>query len=593
MKRKPFFHFLVLLLFFVSLDTFSQTSMKAVKSDPSVSLKKKLSEKMKSYQLFTLPASTLKTKGETQLSFTIETLTEKWNVELVPNEIRSPNCKIVELSGKTSKEILMPDCPTFAGKVNGNDARFYISDNLMSGTVYLKNDVVSIEPLSWFLGTKEFGDYMILYKSSDVYDTGGTCGVTSTVNKITSNVATANLPPLPAYCKYLNVAIEFDNEFYDKFSSTSNPGGAAAKAMAIMQNVDAIYYNDIGVHINVSWLGGWTTTPSNHNTDPYSNTTNFFALSGEYISYWNANYNGISRDLAHFLTGKDLTDPQGNLGPNGIANQATPCSGIKPYSMTDSGSGTDTDWASCVSHELGHNLTANHDLNGCGVANTRFIMCQGDGKTGTFSNDSKNTIKDFLNSLYCLGIRTPALTVKVDFNNINSTPYTISAGSHTLSVSSNDAYASNNTYSYAPSSSQVSYTPSGSNCYFNTNGVGSFTMQIAYTNSCGTFYRSIPFIVRSTLRVAPNPTSTSTVTVTLSMDDKNDNTLSLPTDIMLYNDKNEMVKSNKPQDAYKSKSLSVHSNNIIFDLKGHPKGLYILNAVYSDGFVEKIKVVLE
>lgn len=587
MNRKSIIYPLALIILLVSMHSFSQSVLKAVKVESSTLLKKRLSEKLKTYQLFTLPMELVKSKGEQNVSFQIETLTEKWDIELRPHEIRTDECKILEFTKKGAKEISIQDCPTFAGSVNGNDTRFFINDDVMAGTIYESDDIVMLEPLSWFLGTSEFGDAMILYKESDILDTGGYCGVKPSINKIKTNQNIRSaISAKSASCQVLNVALEYDYEFHQLFA---NNGGAISKALNIMQNVDYIYFRDIGLRVCVSWLGGWSDV-----NDPFSNSTLYYDVSADFWSFWNANRNDVSRDIAHMLTGKELTTPT-NGNSNGEANLTNICSSNRSYSMSDRGSGSDSDWASCVSHEMGHNLGhPGHDGDdGSGICNTqRYIMCEGMNKSGVFSSNSIGIISNFLTTVSCLGTRTTSISSKIDGNTINSTPTYISSGNHTLNIINNDAYINNNTFTYAPNNGQVSYNPSGSYCYFSTNGVSSFTMQITYTNECGTFYRGIPFVIYSPYRVFPNP-SKDVVTVAFEMDEKSNNRLSLPTDISLYNERQEIIKTSKPQDLYEAKNLSVSDNKIIFDMKGYARGLYVLSIVYGNGKTDKIKVILE
>lgn len=587
MKRKSIIFLLALITLFVSMNSFSQSVLKAVKVESSTLLKERLNEKLKKYQLFTLPTGLVKSKGEQNVSFQIETLTEKWDVELRPHEIRTADCKILEFTKKGSREIFLQDCPTFAGTVNGNDTRFFINDDVMAGTIYENNDIVMLEPLSWFLGTSEFGNAMILYRESNVFDTGGYCSVQSSISKIKGSRNTQSaINARPASCQVLNVALEYDYEFHQLFASN---GGAVGKALNIMQNVDYIYFRDVGLRVSVSWLGGWSDI-----NDPFSNSTLYYDVSADFWGFWNTNRNDVNRDIAHMLTGKELTTPTGG-NSNGEANLTNICSSNRSYSMSDRGSGSDNDWASCVSHEMGHDLGhPGHDGDdGSGICNTqRYIMYEGMNKSGVFSSNSIEIISNFLTTVSCLGTRTTSISSKINGNTINSTPTYISSGNHTLNIINNDAYINNNTFTYAPNNGQVSYNPSGSYCYFSTNGVSSFTMQITYTNECGTFYRGIPFVIYSSYKVFPNP-SKDVVTVTFEIDEKIDNKLSLPTDISLYNERQEIVKTSRPQDLYGAKTLNVSDNKITFDMKGYARGLYVLNIVYGDGKTDKVKVVLE
>lgn len=72
MNRKSIIYLLTLITLFVSMNSFSQSVLKAVKVESSVLLKKQLDKKLKTYQLFTLPTELVKSKGEQKVSFHIE-----------------------------------------------------------------------------------------------------------------------------------------------------------------------------------------------------------------------------------------------------------------------------------------------------------------------------------------------------------------------------------------------------------------------------------------------------------------------------------------------------------------------------------------
>jgi hypothetical protein len=121
-------------------------------TDMNQGLKNQLNAKISKYQLLTL--SNLPTQSES-MAFQIQLPTETWNIELYTNDIRSEGFKIQEMGANGMRNITLDKCPTYAGKVNGADARFFIDNNTLSGKVYFENETISIEPLSWSIGKKK------------------------------------------------------------------------------------------------------------------------------------------------------------------------------------------------------------------------------------------------------------------------------------------------------------------------------------------------------------------------------------------------------------------------------------------------------
>lgn len=546
----------------------------------SQSIKEKLDKEIKNYQLVYFSSFP---KRKEELNFSIQTLENLWEIQLYPNDIRSKDFIIQEFDGKNIITTTLSDIPTFAGTVNGQNARFFISDDFISGTIYLKEDIITLEPLNWTLGIKEFKDVYILYKDSDlIKNNSGRCGVRSVTQQ-----AKEVIPNLQAIssstlnCKILNVAIEYDWEFNDNY-------GGYSQAMSIMNNIDYIYYTGIGNRVNVSWIGGWTTS-----NDPYSNTTLDGNLLGEFINYWQTNRGYVSRNLAHMFTGKDLGSGFPGVNSNGMANLINICSG-NSYSLSDRGDGG-SDWQYVASHEIGHNLGhGSHDSDyGIDCNATRYIMCTGNNKLGSFSSNAQNIIRSFLSSTECMSTgNTPIISCTLDGSPINSTPYYISSGAHYIYVIDNSSSLTPPiiSYSYSPNAS-IYYSPSGNSCYFYPSGINSFTMQIVASNTCGNTYRGIPFVIYSTYKVFPNP-SKDYVAIEFSIDDEPESYQALPEELTIWNE-NQVLKTSKPQELHKAKSLSSKNNKITFDVKDLERGIYYLNIKYSSEKIEKIRIILE
>ena len=113
---------------------------------------------------------------------------------------------------------------------------------------------------------------------------------------------------LPSYTA--RVAIETDYEFYQQFNSTS---AATSYVADLIGFASTIYSVEINTSLVVQSLSLWTT-----NSDPWAQTSTVCGLL-EFGNYWNANRTGVSRTIAHFLSGK------GNGG--GVAWLGVLCSG--------------------------------------------------------------------------------------------------------------------------------------------------------------------------------------------------------------------------------------------------------------------------
>ena len=229
--------FLALFLGYFTIN-YAQTIITTKIVNINQGLKKQLDTKITKYQLLTLSSIPKQAK---YLDFQIQLPDDVWNINLAENEIRT-----VSLIENENKKNMNDICPTYAGTVNKNEALFFIDDQTPYGKVYLNNDDIRLEPLSWSIDKKNTPENVwILYKKSDAVPKDFFCGTKGGKN-YNGNSKNGRIASLPAFCKILNVAIEFDNEF-------ANLGGAS-KALAIMQEVNKIFFRDLQIRVNVCWI---------------------------------------------------------------------------------------------------------------------------------------------------------------------------------------------------------------------------------------------------------------------------------------------------------------------------------------------------
>lgn len=163
------------------------------------------------------------------------------------------------------------------------------------------------------------------------------------------------------------VAIETDYEYYLKFNNVITATNYAANLLAYASTV---YSAEINTALMVPSVSLWTTS-----SDPWSQSGTLCGLM-EFGRYWNKNNTGISRTIAHFLSGRALG--------GGIAWLGVLCSGGFGTSANCPGLATDAAWGGgygftaslsgtfnisnptimwdivAVSHEIGHNFNSPH-----------------------------------------------------------------------------------------------------------------------------------------------------------------------------------------------------------------------------------------
>ena len=189
------------------------------------------------------------------------------------------------------------------------------------------------------------------------------------------------------------VAIETDYEFYAKFNNATT---ASTYIANLIGYASTLYTAEINTSLAVQSISLWTTS-----SDPWSQTTGLCGLM-EFGRYWNINKTGVSRTIAHFMSGK----PTGG----GVAWLGVLCSGAFSISASCPGLATDAPWGGgygftgsmtgtfnissptvmwdimAVSHEIGHNFNSPHThcYNGIGGNANPVDQCR-TGESGCFS----------------------------------------------------------------------------------------------------------------------------------------------------------------------------------------------------------------
>ena len=279
-------------------------------------------------------------------------------VELVlnPYSMRRPSCELVEegAGGARTKGDLPPS-RTYRGTVRG-DARGVVAASIEDGAVRAR--ILLDDGSDWYvepLPGGAAGEHAI-YRASDVTEVPGACAVDGASERIGG----AQMAPQAqsSGCVEAEIAIEADYAYYQWGGSSSNQ--TVADIDAIMNAVDLIYARDVKISYKITqYLVQTANTGKYPSTDPNTKLTQF-------RDWWNANQASVPRDLAHLMTGVDMSG-----GLIGIANIAVICQTQYAYGISHS---PGTVWANRVgltAHELGHNWAATH----CDGQPDCWIMC--------------------------------------------------------------------------------------------------------------------------------------------------------------------------------------------------------------------------
>ena len=191
----------------------------------------------------------------------------------------------------------------------------------------------------------------------------------------------------PLVAHTARVAIETDHEFLQLFAG--NSAAAISYVGNLIGYASTIYQSEISTSLVVQSVSLWSTA-----SDPWAQSSTTCGLM-EFGRYWNKNKTGVSRTIAHFLSGKALG--------GGVAWIGALCRGPFSASASCTGIPTDAPWGGdygftasisgrfdinnprviwdivAVTHEIGHNFNSPHThcYNGLGGSSSPVDKCNG------------------------------------------------------------------------------------------------------------------------------------------------------------------------------------------------------------------------
>ena len=368
----------------------------------------------------------------------------QFELQLVQHDLRALNYRAEEVvDGGTVRSVDMGPVRTYRGAVSGMEdaeARFTIDDEKIEGVIITPGEFYYFEPLRNYMSGADKSDY-IAYSSADVI--AGAHGACATLDsKLKSEFqkfdgdahqilqATSN--------RQAEIATEADNEYVNFFGGSA---AANAEILSIMNQVDGVYRQQLGVTFSVTYQHTWA------GTDPYSATAADQMLY-EFTNYWNANMASQPRDLAHMWTNRPM---EGNIA--GVAWFSTVCVDVA-HSYGLSLRMADAYKYSIAAHEIGHNFGANHPDDQGVTSCSDTIMNSVVGNSFTFCQYSQNEITSFVNGhSSCLAVVADPATVQ-----FNSATYSANegAGSVTITVTRSGDTTSSASVDYKTSNGTAS-----------------------------------------------------------------------------------------------------------------------------------------
>src|SRR5438128_1274257 len=325
-----------------------------------------------------------------------------FEVQLRPNDLRALNYRAEEVdTDGVTRTTTMSGVTTYKGNVEGvwaSDARFTVTDNAVEGMIVTTGQSYFVEPAQKYSSSAAPTDYLMYTADNVRPDITRSCAdtlegeVNAGAKQIMPSATSGDTPAVFSPFKVVEIATEADFEYVQGINGTA--AGANNDILSIMNQIQAIYERDIGLTFTVVFQHAWDTADSYTtagNAQPAVNLLNSFT------NYWNANFAGTPRDVAHLWTGKNLG------GPAGVAWEGVVCrSPAAAYGLSDLEKMAPFR-VGIPAHEIGHNFGANHtDDPQFGshpeCDNTIMVSVQTPSNTLTFCPFSVNEITTYVNA---------------------------------------------------------------------------------------------------------------------------------------------------------------------------------------------------
>ena len=404
-----------------------------------------VSRSLRSYDALRLEPADAELRVRQTGHLTLETSAGTFALALAPYDVRAENYHAVAAGdGGEMRELERAPSRTYRGSVEGvegSQARFTIDRDTVEGLIIAGGEKFFVEPAAHYTKEAAPTDFLFYRESDVILNEPLECRVETLSEKVSeqysrvSPSAASSTTPQAAKLsptRQAEIATDADFEFFQ--ANGSNATTANNEILSIMNQVDGVYQNEIGITFKVLYQRVWTTS-----ADPYDATTLSGLLDQVRLNWKNSPPAGSeTRDVVHMWTGRDLDGFQTGLAystvtVNGVTSNGVVCR-FQELAVGVSERQTLVPQKYIVpAHEIGHNFSATHPedsghvecaltiMSGIVQTNTIFSFCQ-------FSRDE---ITNYVNANgSCLSALTaPAATVQ-----FSTTDYRIAEGSGSVQI---------------------------------------------------------------------------------------------------------------------------------------------------------------
>jgi hypothetical protein len=377
---------------FLFVILFISASFLAV-SAQSGALKNDLGNSFRNVSVVRLNTRDAMRQAQASRTISIATASKTFELSLTPRDLRAARYFAEDTSMVGVRRLERTPVTTYKGKIGGeakSEVRLTIDDSGVEGYFLDGAERYFIEPAGRY-SELAAADEFIVYKAEDVLrDTTFTCpqDLAEKLEDGKKMVLTDGVQSLNGL-KAVEIATEAD---FDFVQTTSNSASAANdKILSILNMVEGVYENELNLTVSVVFQHTWSTA------DSY-NGANADALLRSFQAYWNTNYPAAQypRDTAHLFTYKPNVRAQGFAFLGVICNNPSFAYGLS--GRVDPSWGWEAANFLVTSHEIGHNLGANHSDSMANCGNSLMQAQLSSESQLSFCSASRSEINNFVSA---------------------------------------------------------------------------------------------------------------------------------------------------------------------------------------------------
>ncbi len=324
-------------------------------------------------------------------TLSIPTAGKTFELNLMPNDLRSANYQARDTDANGIHTLEQQPVSLFKGQISGesnSQVRLAINGAEVEGYFTADGKRYFVEPAKRYSKLAADGETLVYLAEDVLRDKGFDCK-SDLAEQIEDGkkLVDSQLSQAVTTLRVVEIATDADYEFVN--SNNSSASAANAKILSILNMVDGVYQNELGLTVRVSFQHTWST-PDSYNGASISTMLDSF------VAYWNTNFPAAQypRDTAHLFSYKQNVWAQGLAYIGTICNNPSFAYGVSGRVSTAWG------WEAAnfliTTHEIAHNLGAHHSDSAANCGNTLMAAQLSGDTTFTFCSYSRTEVTDFV-----------------------------------------------------------------------------------------------------------------------------------------------------------------------------------------------------